>query len=234
MGRSIEPASDAELLATTQPPVTIRNEKLDRTFEVFSKGSEIYQKEYAVANGERVFENAYKLEYIIGSGENGRTPVVRRGNFLVEAPLTYYSKPRKWALSPGFESVDSGFNRPILEPCIRCHSGNPQPAASGNGRYQDPAFKEMAIGCENCHGPGSVHADRRGRGLKVSGADSTIVNPKKLSMRLADEICMTCHQGGDTRILQPGKTYADLRPGTPMAQTLAIFKVQPQRATSSR
>ena len=35
---------------------------------------------------------------------------------------------------------------------------------------------------------------------------------------------MNCHQGGNTRVLQPGKDYLDFRPGTPLYET-AIFKL---------
>jgi hypothetical protein len=34
---------------------------------------------------------------------------------------------------------------------------------------------------------------------------------------------MQCHQAGDTRVLLPGKQFADFRPGTPLVRTLAIF-----------
>ena len=51
------------------------------------------------------------------------------------------------------------------------------------------------------------------------------MNPKRLPARLAEDICMQCHQGGDARVLLPGKTYADFRPGTPLLDTVAIFGV---------
>lgn len=35
---------------------------------------------------------------------------------------------------------------------------------------------------------------------------------------------MGCHQGGDTRVLQPGKSFGDFRPGQPLLEILAIFK----------
>ena len=34
---------------------------------------------------------------------------------------------------------------------------------------------------------------------------------------------MNCHQGGDTRVLQPGRDYYDFRPGTALDSTVAIF-----------
>jgi hypothetical protein len=39
---------------------------------------------------------------------------------------------------------------------------------------------------------------------------------------------MYCHQGGDTRVLQPGRHYSDFKPGKPLNQTLAIFKLPAQ------
>ena len=44
---------------------------------------------------------------------------------------------------------------------------------------------------------------------------------------------MNCHQGGDTRILQPGKEYSDFRPGTPLCQTLAILRIPIARGEAS-
>jgi hypothetical protein len=41
---------------------------------------------------------------------------------------------------------------------------------------------------------------------------------------------MNCHQGGHTRVLQPGRGYRDFRPGTPLYQAVAIFKLPLERA----
>jgi tetratricopeptide (TPR) repeat protein len=40
---------------------------------------------------------------------------------------------------------------------------------------------------------------------------------------------MSCHQGGDARVLEPGKTYQDFRPGEPLERTVAIFQIPPTR-----
>ena len=65
--------------------------------------------------------------------------------------------------------------------------------------------------------------------IPKNGSDSTIVNPERLSSQLADDICMSCHQAGDARVLQPGKTYQDFRPGEPLERTVAIFQIPPTR-----
>src|SRR5258708_2398982 len=61
------------------------------------------------------------------------------------------------------------------------------------------------------------------------GHDSSIVNPANLAPALSDNICMSCHQTGDVRVLKPGKDYKDFRPGTPLDDTLAILMVPPKR-----
>ena len=69
-----------------------------------------------------------------------------------------------------------------------------------------------------------------GRGDEYAkGSDPTIVNPARLSGQLADDICMSCHQVGDARVLQPGKTYQDFRPGEPLDKTVSIFQVPSTR-----
>ncbi len=203
-------------------PVQVRSEKLNREYRVFSEGGQLYQAELERDDGTILFEVVHKLEYAIGSGENGISFAVRRGKHLFQAPLSYYSAAGQWDLSPGFEETGEGFGRPIYEACIVCHAGRPQAVANREGLYGDPPLAEAAIGCENCHGPGELHVAERGRGLRAT-PDTSIVNPARLPARLAEDICMQCHQAGDTRVLLPGKRYADFRPGTPLVRTLAIF-----------
>jgi hypothetical protein len=213
MGRSMRPATDldkATLPTEAKVPVPGSN----RTLRVFSDGTGWYQSE----SEPNVFEDRHQLDYVVGSGANGLTFLVRRGNYLFQAPLSYYSKPNKWDLSPGYENGDLGFSRSTPEGCIFCHSGQARPVLDHPGAYRDPPFQELAIGCENCHGPGEAHAyDPTRRG--------SIVNPAKLAPRLAENICMACHQRGDARVLQAGKTYQDFRPGQWLIDTVAILKV---------
>jgi hypothetical protein len=231
MGRSMSLASDLEQLARVPRAVTIHEEKLNRYFQVVRQGSSLYQNEYELApDGSEIFRNTQELAYAMGSGANGVGYVVRRGNYLFEAPLSYYSKSESWELSPGYELGDYGFSRAIPAMCVACHSGLAQPVAGRDGLYRDPPFKELAIGCENCHGPGQLHVEERAKGVPVSGdADRAIVNPAKLPGWLADNICMNCHQAGDSKVLQPGKTFLDFRPGTPLQDTLAILAIVPRR-----
>ena len=227
MGRSVVLPDDPSQLEITRRPVTIQAEKFKRSFQVFRKGPDIFQSEFEVGpDGKEVFRNTQKIAYVVGAGANGFTYVVKRGDYLFEAPLSYYSKTKSWGLSPGYEFADYGFSRPVHTACIICHSGRPDPIPHRNGLFKNPPFQEMAVACESCHGPGELHVKPLLAGILPKGkVDANIVNPAHLPGWLADNICMKCHQGGDARVLQPGKQYSDFRPGTPLDKVVAILAV---------
>src|ERR1041384_2213403 len=198
-------------------------------FEVYSQDGKLYQSErQSGPDGREIFRDMHEVEWIIGAGENGYGGLIRRGDHLFQAPLSFYAKPGRWELSPGYEIDNLGFNRPILPGCISCHSGRPNTVADGNGRFADPPFSEMPIGCENCHGPGLAHVSAEELSPSgLQGGDSLIVNPASLSPTLSDNICISCHQTGDVRVLKPGKNNGDFRPGAPLDDTMSILMVPP-------
>jgi predicted CXXCH cytochrome family protein len=230
MGRSMSEITPT-LLGKIPTAASVIDDRLHRHFDVRAEDGRLLQSEYEIGeDGNEVFRETHPVDWIIGSGANGFGALTKRGEFLFEAPLSFYSKTQAWALSPGYEFGDYGFNRPILPGCIACHSGRPQAVLGGNGKFLDPPFRELAIGCENCHGPGEAHVRemREGDSGDERGTHS-IVNPAKLEPWLADNICMSCHQTGDAIVLKAGKDYRDFRPGTPLDDTLAIFMVPPRR-----
>ena len=221
MGRSMSVITPA-LLERIPASGSMFDPTLNRHFDIVVRDGNLYQSEYeTTADGKDVFRETQKIEWIIGSGANGSGAIVTQGDYLFEAPLSFYAKPHRWALSPGYEFGDYGFNRPILPGCVVCHSGQPRLIPEGNGRFQEPPFAELAIGCENCHGPGQSHVAAAQMGTSLG----SITNPAKLSPWLGDNICMSCHQAGDARVLQEGKTYRDFRPGAELDHTLSIFLV---------
>jgi len=230
MGRSMSLVTP-EFLEQIPPSPSIFDSRLNRHFEVAVHDGNLYQSDFEVdPSGATIFRESRKIEWIIGAGANGLGGLVSRDDFLYEAPLSYYSKTRTWALSPGYEFGDYGFNRPILPACISCHSGMPRPIPGGNGRFLEPPFQELAIGCENCHGPGAAHVHEMGEGDSgPATANHSIMNPANLTPRLADNICMSCHQTGDARVLKPGKNYRDFRPGTALDDVMSILMVPPKR-----
>jgi hypothetical protein len=237
MGRSMSLATLA-VLENRSASASYTNERLNRRFEVYSRDGKLYQSESGTAaDGKESFRDAHQVEWIIGAGVNGFGAILSKDRYLFQAPLSFYSKPMSWGPSPGYEFTDLGFNRPITPGCIFCHSGRPNSVAGSNGKFQDTPFSELAIGCERCHGPGAAHVEAMHgsngqagkRNAPVKPLESRIVNPASLSPYLADNICMACHQTGDVRVLQPGKSYQDVRPGHPLDETLSILMIPPTR-----
>jgi hypothetical protein len=227
MGRAMSLPGEWKDRDELSAPVKVKHPKSHRSYEVYRRGADLYESEYELdAEGKEVFRDDQKISYIVGSGANGFSCIVHRGDFLFEAPLSYYSKAKAWGLSPGYDQGDYGFNRPIQARCIACHSGRPQSVQASEGRFKDPPFLELSIGCESCHGPGALHVEERKKAAPLDGElDRSIVNPAKLPTWLANNVCMYCHEGADARALMPGKSYVDFRPGTPLADTLRIFAV---------
>ena len=233
MGRSLTPVTTASIKALPIPGSNY-SPALDRHFSVFEKGGQLFQSEFQSSpDGKDVFRNTHPIEWIIGAGANGFGGLTRRGDFLFEAPLSFYSKTQAWELSPGYEGQDIGFNRPVLAGCISCHSGRPRPLDQTSGRFAAVPFAQVSIGCENCHGPGAAHIRAMSAPSTVHNSGSQIVNPGKLNAELENDICMSCHEAGDSRVPRPGKTYQDFRPGTPLDDTLSILIVPRKREDTS-
>ena len=229
MGRSMSSVSPS-LLQNLHVPAVHSNQRLDRRYEVIARDGKLYESEYALnGSGREIFRDEHQLEWIIGSGANGIGAIIRRGDYLFEAPLTLYTGTKTWEMSPGYESTDLGFSRPIPTACLFCHSGRSNPIPGSDGRYKNNVFSEMPIGCENCHGPGAAHLGAVTSGATGKPGASAIVNPAGLTPELANNICMRCHEIGDERILKPGKEYKDIRPGEPLDNTLSILMTPPTR-----
>lgn len=230
MGRSMSVITP-EWLKSHETSGSVEDAKNQLMFEVHAADGKLFQSEYQLGpEGRESFRDTREIDWIIGAGENGFGGLVRNGNYLFQAPLSFYSKAQRWELSPGYELSNAGFDRPILPGCISCHSGRPNTLPEGNGHFANPPFSELAIGCENCHGPGLGHvlAAQISPGT-YEGHDASIVNPASLTPALANDICMSCHQTGDVRVLQPGKDFRSFRPGDPLDDTMAILLVPPRR-----
>ncbi|MFC5861872.1 tetratricopeptide repeat protein [Acidicapsa dinghuensis] len=228
MGRSISVAVP-DVLPNGSMPAQVSNERLNRHFDIFSQDGKVYQSEFATgSDANEIFRDTREVRWFIGSGINGYGPVVERDHYLFQGPVSFYTKPGQWGASPGYEYADLGFNRPILPGCMFCHSGRTSVVEGANGEYGDPVFHEASIGCENCHGPGAAHIAAMSK-PGMMPASTAIVNPSRLTPYMADNVCMACHQTGDVRVLKPGKSYADVRPGKPLDNVLSILLIPPTR-----
>jgi hypothetical protein len=168
----------------------------------------------------RAAQGARRIAYFFGSGKVGRSYAFRQGEFLFQAPVSYFSTAKKWGLSPGYDSqLHVDLAKPIEGACLNCHATQPQPLPHTRNAYADPPFLEPGVGCERCHGSadGHIKAVRQGR------APGPIVNPSRLSPARRDSVCQQCHLTGAERVAIPGKTY---QPGDLLSDSLAVFIYQ--------
>lgn len=92
---------------------------------------------------------------------------------------------------------------------------SPRPVADTVNQYQNPPFTEEGISCDRCHGPAETHVRRP--------SSTNIVNPRKLSARARDSICEQCHLGGEARIENPGRRFADFQPGQELEEVFTVY-----------
>src|SRR5262244_2742762 len=83
------------------------------------------------------------------------------------------------------------------ETCQSCHAEqwdafmkSPHGRAAADGK-----LVADQVGCESCHGPGSLHAEAAGD--KSLPGFATVRNFKTLAPAAADAVCSTCHATGE-------------------------------------
>jgi hypothetical protein len=122
-----------------------------------------------------------EIKYTIGSQWKQRYLVKKNGDFFI-APVQYNSETHRWV---NYHEADWD-KRPWLLKCGGCH-------ATGVD-LEKKTFVEPGVGCESCHGKGSWHAALPK--TAVFEKRQTIVNPAKLTMGVAVQICGSCHNRG--------------------------------------
>ena len=150
----------------------------------------------------------HRIDYVIGSGNHASGYLLDLAGHLFQSPVAYYTSRHTYDLAPGYEGVaNPDFTRPICEGCLFCHSGTALHIPGTSNQYRSPAFSAEAITCERCHASAERHLNDPRAG--------TIINPAKLEPAARDSICEQCHLLGVGRVLNPGKTFGDFRPGQP-------------------
>ncbi|MBI2803400.1 MAG: hypothetical protein HYX68_00270 [Planctomycetes bacterium] len=195
-----------------------------RSYRVYRAGGKLRHEEILRTEaGKEIARIDLPVRYLIGSGAFARTYLVEVDGFLHESPITWYPSKKKWDVSPGYDfQQHHGFERPIRLGCVACHAGRVE---NTDGAAHRITFHEKAIGCESCHGPGSIHQQRRARNEIAAGEeDLTIVNPGKLSRPLQESICASCHLSGAATIQLRGRAPTDYRPGLPVNDFRAEFR----------
>ncbi|HYE95725.1 MAG TPA: tetratricopeptide repeat protein [Rubricoccaceae bacterium] len=194
-------------------------------YQAFVRGDTLYQREFR--RDTPAYERVHAVSHVVGSGNATRSYFMTAraiddpegAGYLTEMPLTWYVERALWDLSPGYSQTNSRFDRPITVECLACHDGPPGYAKGTQNFYTDVP---LGITCERCHGPGSAHVEARLEGGEIEGADSTIVNPARLSPELQLAVCQQCHLSGTT-VFKAGEDPTTYRPGRPLSAHRTVF-----------
>jgi predicted CXXCH cytochrome family protein len=191
-----------------------------RSYSVYRKSGQFRHREAALDEQGQVYAAAdYPIRYLVGSGHHSRSYLVEADGFLLESPITWYASRRGWDVSPGYERTHWGFERAVDDSCLFCHVGR---VVASDHRDQRLTIAEQPIGCERCHGPGSLHVAQQRSPSAVSKSketvpERTIVHPRRLSRSLREAICSQCHLNIDAAITVRGRSLNDFRPGLPFS-----------------
>lgn len=201
---------------------------LQRHYRIYRRDGVLHHEEsIRSSTGEPLVLNDLPMRYVIGSGRFSRSYLVERDGFFFESPATWYSAPKEWKLSPGYEHGNLGFQRPVELRCLVCHAGRVEAIDRSPQHVELPA---LAIDCERCHGPGELHA-RKWEGVTAnqapSGAqDETIFNPAKFDRQLGEDVCAQCHLHSAATLELRGRSLLDFRPGRKLSDYLAHYALQ--------
>jgi tetratricopeptide (TPR) repeat protein len=227
MGQSFAPASRQKSAGDFVPAhALVYDKENDFYYKPYFLGDSLYIKEYRLEGTDTIHKRIERVDYIIGSGQHTNSHIYNINGYLYQAPITFYTQRGKWDLAPGFEKGSSlRFSRLIQLECMSCHNGYPEFVANSENKYVN---LKHGIDCERCHGPGSLHVADKSAGRIVDtslGPDYTIVNPRRLSTELQNNVCQRCHLQG-IAVLNEGKGFYDFRPGMQLSEVMNVFMPQ--------
>jgi tetratricopeptide repeat protein len=235
MGQSLAALSDAPVVEKYGRSAQVDFDAGGFHYEVERHGTRLRHRETKRdAKGRILAGREVEIEYVLGSGTRGRSYVMNFDGRLFQSPIAWFAQAGKWDLSPGYQSRNFHFERPLEVDCLFCHTNRVRPVADTHNRYEKPLFQGHAIGCERCHGPGALHVQDQEAGGRQSEQDTSIVNPAKLPEYLRDAVCEQCHLQGTARITRRGREEFDYRPGLPLHDYLAVFVKPPELAGKYR
>lgn len=201
-------------------------------YTVECRGTDVIHREARYdASGLLVAQVESPVAFVMSTGfSRGQSYIINRNGRLTLSPIGRYPAARTWDLSPTYDQLHWHFERPIPGECMFCHVNFAERLPMTLNHYREPVVRGYAVGCERCHGPGELHVAQRKSGPTMAGRDATIVNPRDLPNSLREDVCHQCHLQGSQRVMRPGRSEFDFRPGMPLHLFRSIFVPPSDRA----
>jgi len=224
MGQSFGVATSQKTAADFSPDhALVYDTALDYYYKPYFDHDSFYIMEFRLEGRDTVHKRIQQVNYIVGSGQHTNSHIFGINGYLYQAPITFYTQKHRWDLAPGFEKgANTRFQRMIELECMSCHNGYPDFVDGSENKY---TVLKTGIDCERCHGPGSLHVEDRKNNPQVDtskGPDYTIVNPRRLSTELQNNVCQRCHLQG-IAVLNDNKSFFDFRPGMKLSEVMNVF-----------
>lgn len=201
----------------------------------------VHRNRMSDVSGELIYSQEFAMDYVIGSGRRAFAYLRQEGELLFQSPLNWYSRESKWDLAPGYRIDDERrFRRRITDDCLSCHAGLVARVTNMPSRYATTPLIEFSIGCERCHGPGEAHVNYH----ETSGSGSTRIEADgsagaeiphgdlsgdpMLSLSRSgtaerESLCNQCHLQSAARVLRPGRSEFDFRPGMTISDIWSVL-----------
>ena len=227
MGQSFGAATKDKSAADFAPAhALVYDSALDYYYRPYWDKDSFFIMEYRLEGKDTVHKRIQRVDYVVGSGQHTNSHIFDVNGYLYQAPITFYTQKHRWDLAPGFEKgASSRFSRLIQLECMSCHNGYPDFVAGSENKFN---VIKTGIDCERCHGPGSIHVFEKQSGKIVDtskGPDYSIVNPRRLSTELQNNVCQRCHLQG-IAVLNDGKNFFDFHPGMKLSEVMNVFMPQ--------
>jgi nitrate/TMAO reductase-like tetraheme cytochrome c subunit len=164
---------------------------------------------------------AQKFDITIG-GVKAETYLYWKGNKLFELPMSYFSALHSWTNSPGYDTGQINFTRPIVRRCMECHSSyinelpNPNLSLTNRTVEFDKSSLIYGIDCERCHGPAANHVNFHTQFPGVKQA-KYITTYNALTRQQKLDACAVCHSGNKDVFIRSAFVFKQ-------GDTLAKFK----------